>query len=216
MSVWKSMKHAVALAAWVASMGQASAATYELALTGSLANGQFVDSPGPDFDVGTLSLALTGLSAANAFTVSQGDSIHATISLRQSVPLPATETYTGLGLFLFGSNFPSDSLTATTATTISLFNQDRLVITGGSNCMDRSRLLACYFVYPPNNRALTFDSATVNFTIATLAQPVQLNAASIVAVLVSPALAVPEPEVAMLGLAGAGVAGFAARRRKAQ
>ncbi len=210
MSARHSIGCVVATAAWAVIGGQASAATYDLSLTGSLANAQYsvvIDS-GSEFD--TLSLALSGLNPSNAITVLQGDVIHATITFGQSVPLPASVDNTLLAFVLGGTNFPNIE-TGTSAATISLFSLGVPVTSGGTDCAIPSGLAACYVLSPPDNKALVFDTVTANFTIAALGQPVVLDNATVVAVLARP---VPEPGALALVLTGLGVLVAGARRRR--
>jgi hypothetical protein len=65
--------------------------------------------------------------------------------------------------------------------------------------------------FPTNNGPITFDSVTSNFTITDLASSATLNGAYISYTLVS---SVPEPENYALMLAGVGLVGFIARRKK--
>lgn len=217
MFVRKVMAHAralTALAALATVMGQASAATFDLSLSGVVDNSQYTVVSSGGFDFNFWLLSLDGLSPGNAITVSQGDVIHATITFDKSVELPASVDHTVLELLLTGSTFPAID-TGTTGAAITLFSAGLPVSSGGSDCTTSSQLAVCQALFPPDNTALSFDKVTANFTIGTLGQPVVLDAARVAAAVVNPS-PVPEPNVALLALAGLGCAGFAARRRQAQ
>lgn len=213
MSVRNAMKCAVAMVALAAVMGQAQAATYDLNLTGVVANSSYSVVPSGTSEFDFWSLSLDGLSASNPLTVTQGDVLHTTITFDQSVNLAASVYRTHLALILQGSAFPTID-TGTGLTTISLFNAGSLVVSGGSGCGTSSQLAVCHELFPPDNTALTFDSATVDFTITSLGQPVTLDSAIVEAALVNPATPVPEPEVAFLALAGLACVGMTARPKK--
>ena len=54
-------------------------------------------------------LPLTGLDAGNAVTVSQGDTVHSTITLNGEYTIPASIVWTGILTHLMGTSFPLES-----------------------------------------------------------------------------------------------------------
>lgn len=193
----------------ISGIGQAQATTHDISLTGTLASGQF-----SSFDGGNTHYDqwLLQLDTFSSISVSQGDSINATITLDQSFTMPASAQLTSFAFFMTGTSFPAID-TGTSGTT-AFFNLTVPGSTGTTSSTTTSSQLANSVVFfPPNNGAMTFNSLTSNFVIDTLGAPVTLNQASISYTLFSPS-AVPEPETYAMLLAGLGLVGFAARFKK--
>ena len=201
---------ASALALWA---GQAQAATFSLNLTGVVANSQFFsfDSGGTHYDQWLL--PLSGLDPSDQITVSQGDTIDATITLDQLFTIPASVQLTNIGFFLSGSAFPAINTGVTGTTT--LFNGLTQVVTGSATTTTSSQLANTADFFSPNNPAFTFDSMTSSFNIYDLSQSATLNNAAISYTLFSPsAVAVPEPGTWAMMLIGLGGLGAAMRSRR--
>lgn len=198
-----------AAALWV---GQARAATFDLDLSGVVANGSFSSQEiGPThFDQWFLSLS--GLDASNAINVSQGDTINATITLDQAFTIPASVQATTFTFFLFGSAFPPINTGATGTTDFFLGGgQGPHGATITTTCCQLATTVG--FV-PPDNGAITFDKVVSSFTIDTLGQPVTLDGSAISYTLFSPIAGVPEPASWTLLLVGFGGLGATLRSKR--
>jgi hypothetical protein len=165
-------------------------------------------------------LSLNGLDASNAITVAVGDTIQATVTLDQSVTIPASVDTTWITFGLGGSNFPAID-TGTNKNAVAFFNQGVAGLSGAdSNCSTSERLVSCNLFNKPNNPSITFDQAIMSFEIEKLVtlpgQTVTLDNASISYTLFSPAALVPEPETYAMLLAGLGLIGGIAGRRNRQ
>jgi len=201
--------HAIAAALFsLASLGlgQAHAATINLNLTGNVIGGQFssFDSGGSHYDQWFLNL-----SGITPITVSNGDTVNATITLDQSFTIPASVTNTVFQFGLTGTAFPGIN-TATSGTT-TFFNGVNPGPSGSGTTTTSSQLVTSAVFFPPNNGAIPFDSVTSNFTITDLASPATVGRAYISYTLTSP---VPLPDSFAMLLAGLGLVGFVARRRQ--
>jgi hypothetical protein len=191
---------------------QSQAATFNLSLQGVAGDGSYSGFNDGFTQYDQWSLALTGLSSDNSFVVSNGDTINATITLDHSFTIPASDQLTSFSFFLDGTSFP-DIDTEVTGTT-SFFSDGVAGPAGGTSTSTRHALVNGVVFFPPNNGAITFDSVTSSFTVTTLDQPATLDSASISFTRFDNIAAVPEPaETAML-LAGLGIFGMLARRRK--
>ena len=200
---------ASAAALWV---GQAQAATFDLELSGVVANGSFSSQEiGPThFDQWFLSLS--GLDAGNAITVSQGDTINATVTLDQPFTIPASAQITSFTLFLFGSAFPSID-TGTSGTT-DFFLGGVQGPHGAASTGTCCQLANSVDFFPPDNGAITFDKVVSSFTIDSLGQPVTLDGSAISYTLFSPIAGVPEPAGWALMLLGFGGLGATLRSKR--
>ena len=187
-----------------------SAANFTLDLTADPTTGSY-----SHFTVGATRydnyyLALSGLDATNAFTVAQGDTLTENITFAPALTVPASQTFTFFSLGLTGSTFPVED-TAVTGTTTFYDNGviDRL---GATTATTSTQLVNATVEGIPFNYAWTFDTLTSAWHIDTLATPATLDRAYVSYQLSS--AAVPEPATWALLVAGFGVVGLQARRRR--
>ena len=200
----------VALLALALASVQVQAATFDVGFAGLVDDGVFASwtDGTTHYDQWTL-----GLTTDSPFTVSPGDSVNATITLDRSVTIPASVSLTS---FLFGlqaapKSFPGGD-TGTSGTTTFLLGGAEVLSAGGgtgsSGWIPNGITLS-----PPDNGAITFDSVVSNFTITTLSAPATITGALAYYTLFSPA-PVPEAETYAMMIAGLGMLGAVARRRK--
>ena len=209
----RAMPIAVLALAGALAQGPAQAAdTYTLTLDG-LVSGVSTSS----FDIGTTHYdrwfwsGLGGLDSSTAFTVVQGDTIDATITLDGSYTIPNPVQFTWFILGLSGSTFPFVD-TQTTATT-SYFNSGSAgPITTGTVCTTIGQFSSCSLLFPPDETPITFDTIHTVFTIDTLSKPATLDQAYMYFTNFSPA--VPEPETYAMMLVGLGLLGWMTRRKQ--
>jgi hypothetical protein len=202
------VKHLVAVAVLTLAIGQAQAATtFDLSLTGIVSGGVYSSGDYGSTHYEDWYLQLSGLLP---ITVSQGDTINATITLDKSFTIPASVQLTFFDFTLSGTSFPSIN-TGTSGTT-SFFNNGAPGLSGSFGTTTSGFLINGAVFGPPNNTSITFDSLTSNFTIDTLGQSVILDGAYIDYILESPATSVPIP--AAIWLLGSGLLGLAGFRRK--
>ncbi|MEY2883056.1 MAG: hypothetical protein RL490_780, partial [Pseudomonadota bacterium] len=190
----------------------AAAATYNVDLTGVVADFQNVqfDSLGSHYDRNTLQLA--GLDATNAITVAQGDTIKATVTLDQLYTMPASALYTNFLHYFTGSAFPSQSTEVNGS--FNLFNAGTLVATFAYSSSTADQLSSYALISPPDNGAFSFDSFTNDVTITTLATPATIDGSAFTYDLVSTAVGgVPEPSTWAMLVLGFGVIGGTLRKR---
>jgi hypothetical protein len=192
-------------------LGQAQAATtYNLDLGGIVPGGAY-----GSFDSGGFHYEHWGLSLAeiHPFTVEQGDTINATITLSESFTIPASVLYTFFDLQFGGFGFPGGSVETSGSTSFFLASNPGL--TGSFGTSTSGAIVNSSIWFPPDNGDITFDSVVSSFTVTTLGGPADLTYAQIGYSRVSASVtAVPEPETYAMLLAGLGLLGFAARRRK--
>ncbi|MGZ3377270.1 MAG: PEPxxWA-CTERM sorting domain-containing protein [Phenylobacterium sp.] len=201
-----------AAAAVLASGGHALADTFDISLTGQVANFSFSsqDCCGAHFDQAFLSL--DGLNADNAFTVHNGDTVNAAITLDQDLTIPASVTRTNVGFFLFGSAFPNIDTGVGGALTF-FEGMTQVAQLGGGTGTHGALALALDF-FPPDNGPLTFNNFTADFTINNLSQAATLDSAGMDYSLVRDVAAVPEPATWALMLIGFGGLGAMLRARR--
>jgi hypothetical protein len=190
--------------------GAAWSATFDLNLTGNVAdfnsytqefNGQHYDSH---------NLGLSGLDSSNAITVSEGDIINTTVTLDQAYTIPTSPSHTDFLLFLNGSAFPSED--TGNLETVNFYDGGTLVKSYSGGSTTSGQLTAYAALFPPNNSGFTFDSFTVGLTITDLATPATLDSSFLSYSIVSPG-AVPEPASWAMMVGGFGMIGGAIRRK---
>lgn len=192
----------------------AQAATFDLNLSGVVANGAYSSFTGGGIHFDKWTEPLSGLGSVNAITVSQGDTIDATIVLDKVFTIPASEQYTIVDLAISGRPFPPGTTVVSGSTTF--FDGASQVATGSGNTTTGSSSPAApgnvtnaVSFFPPSNTAITFDSVTSDFTIITLVGPGTLDDPEISYELISSF--VPEPATWALMLMGFGSVGAAMR-----
>ena len=207
------IKLLTASAVLVLTCRSANAANFNLSLTGDVSNFneyQF-DSGNRHYD--SFDLGLSGLDSTNAITVSQGDTVHASVALDSAYTIPMSPDHTDFLLYLEGSNFPAEN--TGNFGTFNFYNGAALVrsFTFGSTTSDQLSSYAAF--YGANNTAFTFDSFTDDFTIDTLAQPATLDSSFLSYSVVSQtAGAVPEPATWAMMVGGFAVIGGSLRARR--
>lgn len=206
-----SLKSLAALAALTIAASGAHAATYTVTQTGAIA-----DFQASQFDFGgnhynRFILPLSGLDSSNAFTVSQGDSIDATVTLDGAYTIPQSQLYTNILQIFTGSAFPNENTGVDG--TFTFFDGLTQVASFGYSSTTSGDLASYAANFPPNNGAFTFDSFTNDLVINTLATPATVDGGYFFYDLVSHA--VPEPATWAMMLVGLGMVGGAMRSRGA-
>lgn len=201
---------AAALALLTASAGQAQAARIDLALTGTVADAYTSAQTIANTHFDRWFLSLGGLDAGSAFSVSQGDSIIATITFDQSLTIPASVNFTTLVMSFQGTGFAGTVGTHGSFELLNLGAPVRSIYAGSGTV---NQLAVGVGIGPPGNATMSFDSMVASFTIDALSQPAQLNSAMLSYMLFSPA--VPEPTTHALMLLGmAALGGLACQRTR--
>lgn len=198
-----------AVAAAAAIGASAHAATYDLNLSGSIANFQTYTFSGGGVLYNEHYLPLTGLDSSNAINVVQGDTINATVTFDQPLLMPASAMRTDVLLFLTGSAFPSQNTGV--SGTFTLYDGASVVGGFGYYSTTSNQLSNYAALFPPYNGAYTITSFTDDFTVASLPTPATLDGAAFDYTLVS---SIPEPGAWMMLILGLGLIGFATRRRR--
>lgn len=193
-------------------VGQSQAATYNLNLTGTVPGGAYSSFSIGGFQYDNWGLNLDGLD--QPFVAQQGDSINATITLNQPFTIPASQLYTFFSLQLGGFDAPFPFGNVGTDGSTSFFLGGNPGLSGNFGTSTSGAIVNSSVWFPPDNGDITFDSVISNFTITELGGDALLNYAQINYTRVSAVTAVPEPETYAMMLAGLGLLGFAARRRK--
>jgi hypothetical protein len=185
--------------------GQAQAATWDLNLAGDVSNRSFYD-----FNIGSTnysgwSLGLTGLTS---FTALEGDTVNATITLDESVTMPASVFNTSVELGLYGAN---PSYVTSTSSTITFYNDDIEGSTFTTGSSSASWLYAGATLFGPDN-SFTFDKIIINCTIDKIGEgnSLYLTNATLNAQMQNPAVPIP----GAIWLLGSGVLGLLGFKRK--
>lgn len=204
----KSFARHAAVAALFAGCAVAHATTFNLSLTGTLS-----DATTSEFDSGTThfdfwSLSLDGLAASNAFTLNNGDTVNATITLDGAYTMPASVLGTFFVFFLGGNSFPAVDVGTNSTTSLSLGGTT--VLNQSGDFGTSSQVSAGFYLAPPDSLAYTFDKVVMSVTLYALALPATVDRASILTQVANP---VPEPGTYALMLAGMGLIGAWVRRR---
>jgi hypothetical protein len=186
----------------------ASANTYNLSLSGIVANGSYDSFTSGSTHYDQWYLSLTGLDSTNQISVVNGDTIDATLTLDQPFTIPASQISTTVLLFIGGSSFPSVDTGTSGSTTF--YYGGAPVAAGSAGTGTHGTLANSVVFFPPNNTAITFDSVQSDFTITNLSQSAVLNNSELVYSLTSN---VPEPSTWALMLLGFAGLGFAGHRR---
>ena len=199
-------KYAFALLC-AAGIGHAQADSFYISFDGVASEGVFssYDIGAFHYDNWSLNLSSTDLPV----TVSNGDTVNATITLDQSFTIPASVAATFFEFSLTGTPFPAGD-TAVNGTT-TFFNNGVQGLSGSVGFLNSGVLANSFNILPPDNGPISFDTVTSNFNITQLDTPATLDRASIYYSRVTP---VPEPETYALLLAGLGLVGTAVWRRK--
>ncbi len=199
----------VAVAAIAATSAQAT--VYTVNLTGLVSNfsASNFDFGGNHYDRFILS-PLSGLDPSNAFTVSQGDTIDATVTLDTAYSIPTSISYTNILQIFTGSSFPAEN-TAVSGT-FTFYDLGSPVATFSYGSTTSGQLASYAANFPPTNAGFTFDSFTNDTLITSLPTPATVDGSYFFYDLVSPATPAPEPIT--LSLFGAGLLGTAALRRR--
>jgi hypothetical protein len=188
----------------------ARAATYDVTLSGNVADftqSQFVFD-GFNFD--QFSLPLTVVDSTLPITVAQGDSIDSTVTLDQAYTVPVGPARTYFLQYLDGASFPGGDTGV--EGTFTFFNGGTEVAQYSYDSTTSNGLAAFAAVFAPSNPSFTFTSFTDDLTITSLATPGTLDSSSFEYDLLSNA--VPEPATWGLMLFGFGLAGASLRRAK--
>jgi len=190
-----------------AGMAQAQATTYTLNLTGSVSDGLPYSFINGSTQYDGWNLQLSGLPLS--LTLAQGDVVNATITLDQPYTIPASTPAgisTTFGLYLSSSSNPAID-TGTSGST-AFFNGGVAGPSGAAGTGSSEPVNSAVFFAPQGS--ITFDSVTSNFTITSLATPLNIDGASISYQTQS---AVPIPGTAWLF--GSGLIGLLYQRRRA-
>lgn len=204
-----------AAAACVIWAGQAQAATYDIALSGIVANGGYSSQDiGPNhYD--QWSLGLSGIDDDNPLTLAEGDTVNVTLTLDELFTIPASADLTSIVLF-FGNfgGFPSGDVA--TSGSFTFYNGLDVAASGGGSSGTAGQIAHSVVFFPPDNGPLTFDSVYASFTIDDLPETVTLNYSGIAYTRfdLGANAAVPEPVSWALMILGFGGAGGMLRRRR--
>jgi hypothetical protein len=190
----------------------ASATTFDLVLSGHTADFQNFQQDCCGNHYNQFLLLLTGLDSSNAFTVSQGDIINATVTLDAAFTVPASTAFTSYNFNLNGSAFPAQN-TATGNGIFTLFNGGLMVATFAVGATTSDSIAGAGSLLPPDSGSLTFDSFTSVFEITDLATPATVDGSLLLISAADPSAA-PEPATWAMMIGGFGAIGVAMRKRR--
>jgi hypothetical protein len=210
------VKYAVAASVLAFAVGLAEATTYDLNLTAVAGQGSTADFFSGTSYYDQYSVTLSGVAAADAFTVAQGDTVNATVNFDGLFTIPASFTRTNFAFFLEGDAFPNENTGVNS--TISIYNGTTLVLSQSGSTTTSGFLASTIDIYPPKNGPITFDSFKTSFDIYDLATPAQVYRTVFDYTLVhdNARAAVPEPAAWAMMLVGFGGLGALLRRRRSQ
>jgi hypothetical protein len=167
------------------------AATIDLGLTGVVGNGAFSSQDWGQNHYELWSLVLLPWNF-DPVSISNSDTVNATLPLDSSVVVPASQTITEIDLFLFSPTFPN--ISTANYGTISVFENGSLVASNSAGTYSSGQITQGALF--PANYSFTMNYLTTSLTMMQLDQPVEVNSAMLRYVLVS--LAVPLPAGAWL------------------
>ena len=208
------VKCAVAASFLAFAAGHAEAATFDLNLNAVAAQGSKADFFSGTSFYNQYSVTLSGVAAADAFTVAQGDTVNATVSFDGPFTIPASVTRTNFAFFLEGDAFPNENTAVDS--TISIYNGATLVLSQSGSTTTSGFLASTIDIYPPNNGPITFDSFKTSFKITDLKTSASVYRTVFDYTLVqdNARTAVPEPAAWALMTVGFGGLGAALRSRR--
>jgi hypothetical protein len=195
----------------------AHATTYNLTLTGSVADfTESVFSIGPvNFD--SFLFPLSGLDSSNELSVMAGDTINSTVTFDQPLTIPGSQYRTDIAHYYFGNFTISPPSDVSASGTVTFFDGATPVATFSWGGTGAASVVGVTILFKPDNGPLTFTSFTDSLTIGAIPLPqtfVTLDSSDFYYALGS--TAVPEPPAWTMLLAGFGgmgaVAGIARRR----
>ncbi len=204
-----SMKTLAAVAVLTIGAGAAHATAYTTTQTGAVADFQASQFTFGGNHYDRFLLPLSGLDSSNAFTVSQGDTIDATVRLDGLYTIPTSQLYTNVLQIFTGSTFPSENTGVDG--TFTFYNGGSAVASFNYFSTTSGSLASYAANFPPGNGAFTFDSFTNAVHINDLVTPATLDGGYFFYDLVSSAA--PEPATWAMMLVGLGLAGGALRAR---
>ena len=203
------MKALAAVAGLTIGASTAHATVYTTTQTGAVANFQASQFTFGGNHYDRFILPLSGLDSSNAFTVSLGDTIDATVTLDGLYTIPTSQLYTNILQIFTGSGFPNENTGVDG--TFTFYNGGTQVASFNYSSTTSGSLASYTANFPLNNVAFTFNSFTNAVHINDLATPATLDGGYFFYDLVSSAA--PEPATWTMMLVGFGLVGGALRAR---